>query len=343
MRCATRWTADFSGTPPIPHGGCPTRQKTLSDQARIALAYLGAAGGEDSGAFERCARGALDFALSKLGHPDGTFGSAIDATGDESARYYSWTSAEIDKVLGPDAPGQFKAAHGVERDGNVAAGDDPSGVYASRNLLRSAVLPDPNPSAAARLLAVRDLRRAPPRDERASAEAHGLILAALARAAAQLSDRRYAEAARRTLGAIEGKFLTTKAGDLRRLADSSASAAPEDYAAVALGVREFARDRRDGSAEALAQRLIVRMNELFLDPSSHRYFSSGPAAAPGVFVRTLSAGDPPAPESLALLAGVPAGEARDLLDSQLDSLDEESVQAPGDQLLAIASALGNKP
>jgi uncharacterized protein YyaL (SSP411 family) len=317
----------------------PYPQKTLSDQARIALAYLDAAQGPDAPAFEDCARGALDFALAGMGHADGTFASAIDATGDEYAGYYAWTSADIDKALGPGSAA-FKRGHGVDPAGNVAAADDPSGLYASRNLLRSSPADGVSSAPdAARLRAVRDLRRAPPRDERATAGAHGLILAALARAGSQLGERRYLDAAKRLFGAVDRDFVVSKEGDIRRLAGFQGPAAPEDYAALALGCRELGRAEGGGGADALASRLVSRMDALFYDPGSRHYFSAADTQAPGMFTRTLAAGEPPAPESLALLAGENPERAKAILDSQLDSLDEESVQAPGDQLLAIALSL----
>ena len=109
----------------------PYQQKTLADQARIALAFLEGAQGADAPNFASCAKGALDFALNRLALPDGTFASAQDATGDEYAGYYTWTAAEIDQVLGADSP-DYGHAHGVMPDGNVPAGDDPSAQYAAQ-------------------------------------------------------------------------------------------------------------------------------------------------------------------------------------------------------------------
>ena len=49
----------------------PYQQKTLPDQARIALAFLAGAQGDDKKSFLECARGALDFALTRLANADG--------------------------------------------------------------------------------------------------------------------------------------------------------------------------------------------------------------------------------------------------------------------------------
>ncbi|HXQ80622.1 MAG TPA: DUF255 domain-containing protein [Opitutaceae bacterium] len=313
----------------------PSPQKTLSDQARIALAFLDAAQGEDARTFEQCARGALGFALGHFAHPDGTFAAAQDATADEFVGYYAWTAAEIDNALGADAPA-FKRAHGVEPGGNVPSADDPSGQYSSRNLLRSSAVADPGlAAAAARLLALRDRRPAPPLDGRATAGAHGLMLGALARAGAQLGDSRYLDAAERSLDAVKKAFILSPDGDLRRLAGSAEAAGADDYAALAFGCREVGRAAKDKAADALAARLLARLDKVFYDPASRRYFASPPGPIAGIFVRPFASGDPPGAEALALLSGGPRERAAEIAGGLLDSLDEANVRAPGDALLAL--------
>jgi uncharacterized protein YyaL (SSP411 family) len=312
----------------------PYQQKTLSDQARIALAFLDGAKGPDAKSFAECAKGALDFALSRLSLPDGGFASSLDATGDEFAGYYAWGEPEIDGALGADSRA-YKAAHGVLPAGNVPATDDPSAVYAGKNLLRS--LAEANSSDAhddAVLLGVRDRRPAPPRDDRSTAGANGLMLSALARAGAQLGDPRYVEAARRTLAAVRRDFLVSPGGALRRLKGTDLEAAADDYAAVALGCADFARAANDRDASALAVQLLVRLDARFYDPSAGVFFGAPNPPGPGFFMRPLGAGDPPSAESTATAAR--DSHAMSIAAALSESLDESSAQAPGDQLLALA-------
>ncbi len=75
----------------------PYRQKTLLDQARIALALFDAADAADAldaanatkdvkdNSLRRAAIGALDFALKELRNPDGSFALALDGTLEENA------------------------------------------------------------------------------------------------------------------------------------------------------------------------------------------------------------------------------------------------------------------
>ncbi len=312
----------------------PYQQKTLTDQARIALAYLDAAQGADARTFGLCAAGALDFALSRLSLPDGTFASAQDATGDELAGYYTWTGAEIEKVLGPRSEA-FGSAHGVLPDGNVPAADDPSAQYAHKNLLRSTEDPDAGQLGdAALLLAVRDKRGSLPRDDRASAGANGLMLSALSRAGLQLGKPRYLDAARKALGAAKRDFLVSSDGTLRHLKGSSLPADAEDYAALALGCRDFARAANDTTSLELSDRLLAQLDARFFDPSSGAYFGAPNPTGPGFFIRPFGAEDPPSAESVAVAAGGP--HAKEVAAALSESLEESSAQAPGDQLLAVA-------
>ncbi len=325
-----RYANDASGRIPYP-------QKTLSDQARIALAFLAGAQGPDAPEFGVCTRGALDYALARLARPDGTFSASVDATADDYAAYYSWTAAEIDAVLGPDAAA-FKAAHGVEAHGNVPQDDDPSGTYAGRNFLRDgarAAAPGP---AEQRLLAARERRPAPLRDDRASAGAHGLLIDALARAGSQLGEPRYLDAARRIAHAVEDAFIL-KDGSVRRFAGSNLPAAPEDYAALALGFHDLAKATGDRRAGSQGGALLRRLDSLFYDPAGGRYFACDATGAAALFARPHAAGESPSAECLAVVAR--AEHAPAIASALSLSLQEASAQAPGDQLLALGAYAAN--
>jgi uncharacterized protein YyaL (SSP411 family) len=311
----------------------PYQQKTLSDQARIALAFLAGAQGDDQKSFLECARGALDFALTRLSTHGGLLASAEDATDEEFSGYYTWTAAELDKALGPDAK-SFNEAHGVMPDGNIPVADDPSALYAHKNLLRSlAVTDEAQARLAARLLAVREKRGTPHRDERATVGAHGLVINALARAGLQLSNAHYYDEARRILAAVKENFLVSKDGTLRRFAGSDVPADAEDYAALALGCRGLARATGDKEADAFAELLLGQLDARFYDPATRTYLGAPKPPGPGFFIRPPSAGDPPAAEGLAILARSVNGRA--LAAALSASLAESSAQAPGDQLLAL--------
>ena len=140
------------------------------------------------------------------------------------------------------------------------------------------------------------------------------MLGALARAGSQLGDSRYLAAARRTLGAarkarFSGRPTATSATWPAR---PSARRRAGLRGAGAFGCREFARAASDRGADALAARLLARLDREFYDPAGRRYFGAPPGPAPGIFVRPFASGDPPGAEALALLAGAPGERAGDI-------------------------------
>lgn len=321
----------------------PYQQKTLSDQARIVFAYLEGASASvpDAKSFGQCARGGLDYALTRLANDDGTYAAAEDATGEEFSGYYAWTEAEIDKTLGDDSAA-FRLAHGVQPDGNVAAADDPSATYLHKNLLRSvAETDDRDNAAAARLLAVRNARPAPPRDERATAGAQGFLLSALSRAGMQLGEPRYIDAARNLFAAIRKTFVLGSDGTVRRLRDSDVPGEADDYVELALGCRDYGRASKDMNASKLANELLVQLAARYFDPATNMYFGAPAKPGPGFFIRPMSAGDPPSPEAMALHAR--ASHSKVIAAQLSESLEETSAQAPGDELLALAFVVGEGP
>ena len=121
------------------------------------------------------------------------------------------------------------------------------------------------------------------------AGAHGLILAALARAGAQLNEPRYLTAAAHTFDVVSKQLIVSADGDVRRLFGSNTPGSPADYAALAIGCREFAKATKRAEAETLADRLLARAGSVFFDPAQGTYLAS-PATLPvGIFVRAPAA------------------------------------------------------
>jgi uncharacterized protein YyaL (SSP411 family) len=319
----------------------PYQQKTLVDQARMALAYLDAANGADQKSFAQCARGAIDYALMRLKNPDGTFAAAEDATGEEFTGYYAWTENEIDIALGADSA-KFKADHGVLPEGNVAPADDPSGTYAKKNLLLSVALADPTQEALeAKLLATRNRRVAPARDLRATASAHGMFLTVLARAGKQLQEPRYSDEATQLLSVIRDNFVISSEGTLRHLANSDVAGTADDYASMALACREYDKTMKDPDALRLANKFLVQLTTRYFDPSTSSYFGAPAGTNEAFFIRPPAGDDPPTAASMALPARAIHSTA--VAAQMSESLEETSAQAPGDQLLALAFFTGEGP
>lgn len=333
----------------------PYFQKILADQPRLALALLDAAEITSDREFADAARAALHFALDHLSLDDGGFSALQDGTGEDLTASYFWSRDEIQAVLGEKDAAEFCRVFGVTAEGNLAEDSFPGMAVKGRNALYRTVAPGDDAAekalaaSAAKLLKERNKRPAPRQDDAATSGAHGLLLAALARAGAELPDARLAAAAKAEASFIQQK-LRARDGGLLRLGGRPVEASPSDYALVAEGALIYHRTSRDAMAQQLAEELIAAVNTRFWDDAAGRYFaipaSKDPAFWARVYSPTPTAGEPPTvePTMLAVLirrqaAQKPAAEqAARLLATLLADAKAATDPVRGDVLLALAMA-----
>lgn len=309
----------------------PHFEKMLYDQAQIVMVALGTwqATGDERHAW--LARDTLDYVLRELTAPAGGFYAAEDADSDRAdgsghaeGAFYVWSRAELAQVVGADA--DFVAAHfGVGDGGNVPARLDPHGEFSGWNILMQArPLADTaarfglEPEAAStRLVAALEALRAararrprPHRDDKIIAAWNGLMISALARAAAvpaeALTERRaaYRAAAVRAAEFAE-RDLADGAGGLRRIwrpVGPGFGGFAEDYACMIQGLLDLHEATFDVRWLAWAERLQDTMDQRFWDGDRGGYFNS-PAGAPDIVVRLKEDydGAEPAASSIAAL------------------------------------------
>jgi uncharacterized protein YyaL (SSP411 family) len=173
----------------------------------------------------------LDWIAREMTSPAGGFYSTLDADSEgEEGKFYVWSDQELRSLLRDDA-GPLLAYWGVTPEGN----------FEGHNILHVAegarrVDPELLARAARTLMAARDARIRPGRDEKILASWNGLMLRAVAEAARVLNDDRY-----RRLAIANGEFLfreMVRGGRVFRSHKDGATRIAgflEDYAAVALG------------------------------------------------------------------------------------------------------------
>jgi len=124
----------------------------------------------------------------------GAYAGTLDADSEgEEGKFYVWTAAEIDKLLGADA-GTFKLAYDVTPDGNW---DGHTILNRRRTMKRLDAAGEAKLRAARELLfRERAKRIRPGRDDKVLADWNGLMVAALARASMVFDKPNWVEAAR---------------------------------------------------------------------------------------------------------------------------------------------------
>jgi uncharacterized protein YyaL (SSP411 family) len=180
----------------------PHFEKMLYDNALLARAYLQAFQLTGRADLERVCRETLEDLLGDFRSPEGGFFSARDADSEgEEGRYYVWTPAEVEAVLGPDEARLFCRVYDVTERGNFEGSSilhlphDPDAIARSEGLSPDAI--EERLGRSRRALAAARAARVPPlRDEKILASWNGLVLRTLAEAGAALAEPRYVEAAR---------------------------------------------------------------------------------------------------------------------------------------------------
>jgi uncharacterized protein YyaL (SSP411 family) len=97
----------------------PHFEKMLYDNALLAQLYLRAHQVTGDDEFRRVAEEVLRWVTREMTSPQGAFYSAQDADSEgEEGRFYVWTPAQIEEVLGPQDGALFCSHYGVTEDGN---------------------------------------------------------------------------------------------------------------------------------------------------------------------------------------------------------------------------------
>src|SRR5512135_1277269 len=198
----------------------PHFEKMLYDNALLASTYLEAYQATGDAEYARIARETMDYVLGRMTSPEGGIYSTEDADSEGAeGKYYVWTLAEVNEVLGPDRAKTFASVYDVTEGGNWEHKNIlnlPKPIATSAKLLGKdeATLRAELDEDRARLLAVRDRRVPPGKDTKVLTSWNGLMIAALAEGGRVLKDARYLEAARRAAAFLLDRM---RAGDGRLL------------------------------------------------------------------------------------------------------------------------------
>ena len=258
--------------------------------------------------YETRARETIDWLLRDMRVDDGgedgafAFASAIDADSEgEEGKYYVWSQAEVEALLGADAD-DFCRTYGVSESGN----------WEGTNILnRSAelTLGDADSeeclaAARANLLAVREKRIPPMRDDKVLVDWNGLAIAAIAHAGAIFGEAPWIEAARQAFTFVSGRMAD---GDRLhhswREGRARHPAVVDDYANMARAGLALCQVTGDAGYLDRARAWVAQADGSYWDTENGGYFLSA-AETTDVIARSKSAIDNAVPSGNGTMAGV---------------------------------------
>jgi len=199
-----------------PTWSVPHFEKMLYDNAQLVSVYARAYALTGRPLYRRVVERTIAYLDREMSHPEGGFYSAQDAEVDgEEGASYVWMRDEIDRVLGREQAEAFLAVYRLA----------PMPEHPELGVLRVRLpLPKETDSASllarfdvarAALLAEREKRRQPLRDEKVLAAWNGLAIRGLVDAAAALERPEYLRRAERAAHFVLARLLTEE-GTLRR-------------------------------------------------------------------------------------------------------------------------------
>ncbi|MDB6040587.1 MAG: hypothetical protein JWM99_4428 [Verrucomicrobiales bacterium] len=190
----------------------PHFEKMLYDNAQLVQLYLDAWLVSGDRAKADVARDIIRYVLRDMTHQGGGFFSAEDADSEgKEGKFYCWTNEELQKLL---TPNEFKLAvhyFGVTEKGNFVDHSDPHPLpnqnilYVAHPKLSDSEKPVLQ-SAKQKMFAARAGRVRPHLDDNVLASWNGLMLGAIARAAAVLDDPGFLTAAEKNAAFIRSKL-----------------------------------------------------------------------------------------------------------------------------------------
>ncbi|MCC6498448.1 MAG: thioredoxin domain-containing protein [Propionibacteriaceae bacterium] len=249
--------------------------------------------------FERVVRGIAGWLERELLLPSGGFASSLDADSLDSRGmqhegiYYCWTPGLLTDALGAEDGDWAAEVFHVTTTGTFEHGLSTLQLRGNPDAARLAAV-------SAKLLAERQLRFAPARDDKVVAAWNGWAIDSLVWAAGVFDEPGWLELAR---GAAECLWRDHWDGRLRRSSlggqASSVAGFAEDYGAVALGFARLAG--ATGEAEWLSRAQAVLAQALGLFDAEDGGFHDAAADAERLFARARDVSDNPTPSGTSAL------------------------------------------
>ncbi|MEE2672275.1 MAG: DUF255 domain-containing protein [Myxococcota bacterium] len=342
-----------------PTWSVPHFEKMLYDNAQLLGLYARAHKATGDPLYRRVAEGIADYLAAEMTSPMGGLYSAQDAEVDsEEGASYVWTAAQIQEVLGEKAAGSLLSVYQlapIHRDGTGP------GALRVRLPLATALARTGDTDAVTllgrfsdsrtQLLAARNRREQPLRDEKVLAAWNGLAIRGLVDAGVELGHPEYVERAGRAADFVLARLLDD-GGRLHRsyiAGRMREEAVLDDYAFLADGLVALhaatGEKRWLTSARRLADAILADFEG---PPGMGFYLSSQRADRSNLFVRPRVLSDNVTPSGntvalrvlrdLAMLTSEARyGDAAERTQTALGSLFERAPSAVGTAVRTLAS------
>ncbi|HOA70194.1 MAG TPA: thioredoxin domain-containing protein [Methanosarcina thermophila] len=233
----------------------PHFEKMLYDQALIATAYIEAYQATGKSLYKEAAEGVLGYVLRDLTSPEGGFYCGEDADVDgEEGKYYLWNLEEISSVLSPEESELITQVFNLSPEGNFE--EEIRGKKTGTNILYLSRPPEtiaaemgvPSDEiknrievAKEKLLAARNKRKRPAKDDKILTDWTGLMITAFAKGFQAFGEEKYLKAAANAADFILSRLYSPDKRLLHRYREGEAGipGTADDYAFLINGLLDL--------------------------------------------------------------------------------------------------------
>jgi uncharacterized protein YyaL (SSP411 family) len=179
----------------------PHFEKMLYDNSLLAGVYIDAYAATSNSFYATVAGEIFDYTLAYLTDEQGGFHSTEDADSEGvEGKFYVWLPNEIEEIIGTEAAEKFCSIYDITASGNFEGNNIPNLKAPIEELIERAGWDVPSTmrqlgESRRKLLAARDTRVRPAKDDKILASWNALMIDAMARAAAILNEPKYLDAA----------------------------------------------------------------------------------------------------------------------------------------------------
>jgi uncharacterized protein YyaL (SSP411 family) len=260
----------------------PHFEKMLYDNALLASVYADAYRLWGNPEYAQVVRETLDYILREMTDASGAYYSTEDADSEGvEGKFYVWTPAEIEQVLGAERAQQFCDCYDVTEAGNFEESNIlnlPKSIsqFAALRQIDEALLREQLSQDRDKLLQRRATRVRPSLDDKVLLSWNALMIAAMTRGYRAVADQRYLQSAQ---AAVEFIRSSLRRADGRlwhtwRQGTPSLDAYLDDYAYLIEALTELFQVDGRATTIALAIDLAESMIEHFSDPAGGFFFTA---------------------------------------------------------------------
>ncbi len=258
----------------------PHFEKMLYDNALLLSCYLEGYQMTGDPFYKQVSREICEYILRDMTSPEGGFYATEDADSEGvEGKFYVWSEAEIDEILGSEESRLFKhcydvTTHGNWEETNILNLPKPLKECAEELSLTLEDLQSRLECSKAYLFEAREKRIHPGKDTKILASWNGLMIAAMAQASVVLQQPKYATAAASAARFILQKMVTQDGRLLHSYKDGQArfNGYLDDYGCFIDGLVEVTLATGDPSYAEAGSKLAKRMVEQFSDSSNGTFY-----------------------------------------------------------------------